>query len=156
MLTGLIGAQLLGKDMPVSLDENLWEYAKSTSRSLHGIETLDEQLGVLKNIPLEMQVKMLLSVGKNIGSYRRHILHSAELYQKSDLRQLSKSVSKNTGKLRKLLIYKRNEVMADRIAEMVAEKSLFAAIGAGHLSGGKGVIRLLKKKGLKLSPVHQS
>jgi uncharacterized protein YbaP (TraB family) len=114
---------------------------------------MEEQFQVLEKIPLEEQLKMLLSIGKNIKRYRRHILHSAELYQKSDLRRLSKSVAKNTGKLRKELIYKRNEVMAERIAALASETSIFAAIGAGHLGGGKGVLRLLKKKGLKVKPV---
>ena len=43
--------------------------------------------------------------------------------------------------------------MADKIAEIISEKSLFAAIGAGHLGGKKGVLYLLKKKGFELRAV---
>ncbi|MGB0863917.1 MAG: TraB/GumN family protein [Saprospiraceae bacterium] len=36
---------------------------------------------------------------------------------------------------------------------MVQEQTLFCAIGAGHLSGKKGVLKLLKDKGYKVKPV---
>jgi uncharacterized protein YbaP (TraB family) len=44
--------------------------------------------------------------------------------------------------------------MAHRLNLMVREQSLFAAIGAGHLAGEKGVLRLLKKQGLKLKAIE--
>jgi hypothetical protein len=37
--------------------------------------------------------------------------------------------------------------MADRIAAYASEGPVFFGIGAGHLAGGKGVLRLLKKAG---------
>lgn len=153
MVTGLIGSQLLGKEMPQSLDEYLWNFAKNNDKNLLGIETFDEQMEVLEKIPLRTQVKMLLGLSSNINSFRKHTLHLAELYQNGEFQRLSKSVKKNAKGLRKLLLYHRNEVMADRIFELVKSETLFAAVGAGHLGGGKGVIRLLKKKGLTLKPV---
>ncbi len=156
MLTGLIGAQILGKEMANSLDEHLWKFAKSESKSLHGIETFEEQMGVLEKIPLKTQVKMLLDLTSNIKRYRQHALKTADLYQQGEFQRLSRTVKKNAGGLRKLLLYHRNEVMAERIYELAKTTTLFAAVGAGHLGGGKGVIRLLKKEELKLFPVHQS
>lgn len=153
MLTGLIGSQLLGKEMPQSLDEYLWNFAKSNDKNLLGIETFDEQMEVLEKIPLPTQVNMLLGLSSNIKSFRQHTLHLAELYQQGEFQRLTKSVKKNAKGLRKLLLYQRNEIMAERIFELVKTETLFAAIGAGHLGGGKGVVRLLKKKGLTLKPV---
>ena len=153
MLTGLIGSQLLGKEMPEPLDQYLWDYAKACGKSLLGIETLAEQLAILEKIPLGLQLKMLLGLGRNVKQFRQRTFHSAKLYQQGELQRLSKSVIKNAGKLRKVMIYRRNEVMADRVFELVQQNSLFAAIGAGHLGGGKGVIRLLKKRGVRMLPV---
>ena len=75
-------------------------------------------------------------------------------YEEANIQQLYKSVRKSAKGLRKLLLYNRNIIMADRIAEMAAEQSICVAIGAGHLGGSKGVLRLLKQRGLKLSPVQ--
>ena len=43
--------------------------------------------------------------------------------------------------------------MANRITGMIQESSSFIAIGAGHLSGSKGVLRLLKKNGIDVRQV---
>ena len=154
MLTGLLGSQLLGKQMPHSLDEHLWKYAESHNKTLLGIETLEEQLEILHNIPLDYQVKMLDSLGKNISRFRQNTLYAANLYQQGALKRLSKSVIKNAGKLRKVMVYQRNEIMAKRIHALAKKQSLFVTVGAGHLGGGKGVLRLLKKSGLRVSPVR--
>ncbi len=153
LLTGLISAQLLGKEMPKPLDEQLWAFASSRSKRLLGIETFEEQMDILEKIPLDAQVKMLTGLISRLNNFRRHTLHMADLYQKGELQRLSKSVLKNAKGFRKILLYHRNEVMADRIFELIQTTSLFTAIGAGHLGGGKGVIRLLKAKGVRLRPV---
>jgi uncharacterized protein YbaP (TraB family) len=46
--------------------------------------------------------------------------------------------------------------MANRIAEFTNQHTIFAAIGAGHLGGKKGVLRLLKKKGFTVKPIKMS
>lgn len=156
MLLGLVSGQLLDKDMPESLDEHLWKFAEAENKAMEGIETLAEQMAVLEKIPLGMQVKMLLDLGRNPQNFRRHLLHMTSLYQNGELQRLSKSVNKNARGLRKILLYQRNETMAGRIFHLAKKGSIFAAVGAGHLGGGKGVIRLLKKKGLKVKPVGQA
>jgi len=57
------------------------------------------------------------------------------------------------GKLRKMMIDDRNFIMADRIAKMTSQQTAFVAVGAGHLGGKKGVLRLLKLKDIKLKPI---
>ena len=55
--------------------------------------------------------------------------------------------------LRSLLIYERNERMAARFAELAFEKTTFAAVGAAHLDGKKGLLRLLKMGGFSVKHV---
>jgi uncharacterized protein len=47
------------------------------------------------------------------------------------------------------LLDKRNEGMAKKILELAADKKVVAAIGALHLIGDTGVVRLLEKQGYK-------
>ncbi len=51
------------------------------------------------------------------------------------------------------MLYERNEIMARRFVEIASERSLFCAVGAGHLAGEKGMLRQLKKQGFKTTPV---
>ncbi|MBW8683857.1 TraB/GumN family protein [Chitinophaga rhizophila] len=50
-------------------------------------------------------------------------------------------------------LHKRNIEMADNLAALVTRKSVFAAVGAAHLSGSGGIIALLKSKGFRVNPV---
>ena len=154
MTVNLVTEQLLGRDMPEPLDQHLWAFAKKQGKSLHGIETLEEQLQVLRKISLEEQMKMLEGLCSNIGNFRHYLLRLAALYEASEVQALYKMVKKNSKSLRPMMIYQRNEVMASRIASMVRERRMFLAIGAAHLGGGKGVLRLLKKQGFKLAPMQ--
>ena len=43
--------------------------------------------------------------------------------------------------------------MAEKIASLANSGSVFCSIGAGHLSGQKGVLRLLRNKGYVLKPI---
>lgn len=154
MVVNLATENLLGQEMPEALDQHLWAFAKKREKALHGIETLQEQMEVLGKISLEAQVKMLAGLCKNIGRFRQYLLRLAELYEASEVQQLYKMVKKNSRELRGLMLYRRNEIMAERIGALVKGQTIFVAIGAAHLSGGKGVLRLLKKQGLKISPAQ--
>lgn len=145
---------LLAQDMPDPLDQHLWNFAKNQGKSLHGIETFQEQMEVLKKITLEDQLKMLSGLCRNIGRFRQYLRRLAELYEASEVQQLYKMVKKNSKGMRPLMLYRRNEVMAERILSLVQQQRVFTAIGAAHLGGSKGVLRLLKKGGLTITPIQ--
>jgi len=44
--------------------------------------------------------------------------------------------------------------MTDRIIELAIKQPLFCAIGAGHLAGKSGILRLLKQQGLTIKPIN--
>lgn len=153
VLVNLATERLLSQDMPDALDQYLWGFANAANKSLHGIETLQEQMEVLRKIPLESQLKMLSDTCRSISKFRHYLHLIAAHYEAGDIRQLYKMVKRNTKDLRPLMIYHRNEVMAERILGLAGQQTMFVAIGAAHLAGGKGVLRLLKKAGCKLSPM---
>jgi uncharacterized protein YbaP (TraB family) len=108
----------------------------------------------MSKISVENQLKSMLKTFKSFKQFRRQVLKMAELYEKADIQQLYQSSKKSAGSERKLLIYDRNKIMADRIAIMVSEQTIVCAIGAAHLAGKKGVLRYLKMKGLEVKPVQ--
>ncbi len=149
----LINEQLLAKDMPMSLDEQLSTYAKAQNKICLGVETLAEQMDLLEKIPLKHQLKSLRVMMEKMKNHRRQLLKLGALYSTGDPIRIYKATRAGAGGLRKLLIFDRNRIMADRIAKLCQEHSIFVAIGAGHLAGGKGVLRFLKHKGLSLRPI---
>ncbi len=139
-----------GQISHLPLDQYLWEFAKQHEKNLLGIETLEEQLRVLEKIPLNRQVQNLVHLSRNIGGHRRQVARTDRLYAEGDPEKIYRSTRKKGGAVRKLLLFDRNRIMAERILRMSAEQPTFFAIGAAHLAGGKGVLRLLKHQGCKV------
>ena len=156
MVVNMISEQILSDERDVNLDRWLWDYATLKGKITLGIETSCEQIEILHKIPLDYQLKALRDVTKNIGSFKKQHTKLTEMYMRQDIRQLYKSTKKNLGKMRALMLYDRNALMTERIVKTVHEQTLFAAVGAAHLSGKYGVIRLLKTEGLKVKPVRIS
>ena len=153
LITNFMAERMMAQDMAVSLDEMLWNYSEEKDKVMLGIESYQEQLEIMEKIPLELQIKSLLRSIKKIKQFRKGTLKMIDVYQQGDIYKLHKLAKRSVGSLRKILLYNRNRVMAERINYMIREQSIFVAIGAGHLAGGKGVLRLLKKKGVKLEAI---
>ena len=149
----MLAEVVLGKNGAVGMDQYLFNYASSINKEISGVERVEEQGIVMKRIPLDAQIKSLKDISRNPKAFRRNIKKMNDLYQKGDLHNLHRKAKRSLGKMRKPLLWDRNRIMSDRITDLITETSAFIAIGAGHLGGGKGVIRLLKQKGFQLSRV---
>lgn len=147
-------SQLLSKDMPVALDEHLWRYAKENGIPGIGIETYQEQLQILSQIPMEQQLKDLLSICQNMKAYRRKVTKLSTVYASGDIFRIYRAAKKSASGVREELLYRRNVIMANRMASLARQEPVFFAVGAGHLAGGKGVLRYLKRHGAKIRPVN--
>lgn len=154
ILTNVLIESILAREMAVSMDEFLWRFASDNDKIRLGVETYQEQIAILRKIPIDAQVKSLIDTSKNFKKFRKKVLKTTELYKEQDIQALYKSTKKSLGKLRKLMLYDRNALMAERIGKMIVEQPTVAAIGAAHLAGKKGVLRLLKQQGFKVKPVN--
>ncbi len=69
--SALTGA-LMDDSAPASLDETLWQYARSLGKPTTGVETFAEQIEILRSIPFEVHAKNLgwllkITAAKNAG-----------------------------------------------------------------------------------------
>jgi uncharacterized protein len=149
-LIEVITEQAMSDDHPFFLDAHLWAYAKEREKTLLGLETRQEQQDVLLDIPLDKQVKMLRDTGKNPARFRASLHRMAAWYEAGDLKSLYRASRQSAGNLRKPMLYDRNRLMAERMDELLRRQTVFCAVGAAHLWGGKGILRLLKQKGFSL------
>ncbi len=144
---------LLAEEASHSLDETLWEYAKSIGKKTTGVETFEEQLQTLRNIPFDQHLKSLTWLLKNYSRQKRRMKKMLRWYQAGNLNQLYQAAKKDAKGMRKVLLFKRNKLMAKRFADIATKDSLFCAVGAGHLAGQKGLLRLLKKQGFRVQSI---
>ena len=154
LLVNLVHDNLLPADQPYSLDRYLWDYAIRMNKVTTGLETVEQQALVLHKIPLEDQIKDLLYLGKHIGKERRELFKMVDIYASGDYQALFKAAKKHVGGARKILLYDRNIFMVARLLELIESNSVFCAVGAAHLGGQNGMLRLLKKAGIKPQPLE--
>lgn len=132
----------------LKLDEFIWQYALEHGKRTAGVETIEEQVRVMKEIPISYDFELIKKWSKNIPKMNRQIKSLLKAYFLQDIQALYRGSSKSIGPLKKLLLFDRNRVMADRLYQWHLEESSFFSFGTGHMGGAKGVLNLLKQKGL--------
>lgn len=150
LIVNVVAEAILTKDYGLPLDMHLWKIAKIHGKVRAGAETYEAQQKVMRKIKLKDQLKMVKDIAKNPSKYRKSILRMAKLYEEEKIVTLYNSGKKSLGKYKKILLTKRNRIMAERFKTFSSESSTFMAVGAGHLAGGTGILKLLKDQGWRL------
>ncbi len=153
LLFNVISEAQFNSDNNLALDSALYSMAEKMNKIMLGLETFDAQISVFSKVDIKEQCRSLKGLATNFRKFRREINKSAELYIQGDLQKLVANTKKTIGSMRRILLYERNVTMANNFIDIASQHSLFAAVGAGHFGGQKGVLRLLKLKGCKLQPV---
>ena len=133
------------------------DYADTTHKSIEGLESLEFQISIFDTIPYSIQAKALVSQLKNDEKDKDGFQKLIQFYQAQNLEALSSEIQNDDSELKPyldLLLYKRNEKWIPKMETLMSQGSCFFAVGAGHLSGPKGVLQLLKNKSYKVSPVQ--
>ena len=154
IFTNIFVGSVLSNDRLQALDDTLWQFARENGRILRGIETFEEQIEILKKLPLDGQIKGLRDLISHFSATRRELLRTTRWFEQAEIEKLYKAARRSMKGNRRLMIFDRNQKMAQRIAALVAENgSVCAAIGAGHLWGERGVLNLLRRQGFVVKPV---
>jgi uncharacterized protein YbaP (TraB family) len=146
------------------LDRVLVNEAVRTGKSIHALETVDEQIAALDGMPRETQLVLLKKVIADYAALQEAIHRLVEAYLARDLEalwRLNAQALADDGDLRphnelflRYLLYDRNERMAERLAPLIAQGSVFAAFGALHLYGERGIPSLLARRGFSVEVLY--
>lgn len=139
----------------VSVDVYLRQRAQWNGLDVYSLETLEEQAHVLRAIPIRKQYDELLAVVQgSLGEEDLFLLEN--LYLKQELSALYTYTLKHSewkNGMDSVLLDRRNELMVERMQDIMANQSTFTAVGAAHLPGKNGLIELLRKEGYRLTPI---
>jgi uncharacterized protein YbaP (TraB family) len=153
LTTNLIAELCLHSDHALPLDTYLWEFATETGKELKGLESFHEQMTIMNQISMDVQMKGLKVLVSNPKKFKQSLRQLMHYYQEEDIDKLYQVSKRSIGKLRKILLYQRNLKMANTAHLFCQKKSSFITLGAAHLSGKKGVLRLMKQRGYRIKPV---
>jgi uncharacterized protein len=161
MLSASLIAQQATKsscDNMVAMEQLIMQEAKEADKKIKGLETMNYQLAIFDKIPYKLQAKQLyqmISRGTDTAG-AGELKALTDAYRSQQLEKLEEMTMKEDMGIQnftELLLYNRNENWAKKLQDLMMDKSLVVAVGAGHLPGKRGVINLLRQAGYKVEPV---
>ncbi len=134
--------------------------ATEKDKKVIGLETVDQQISILfGNGSLQRQADVLVETILKKDSALNEIKHINSLYKAGKIEELV-NISSHRGDIIDMtdeeyaaLIDNRNAAWAERLPKLMLDSSCFIAVGAMHLGGKKGLIKLLEKEGYRVTPV---
>jgi uncharacterized protein len=146
-------------DNMVAMEQLIMQEAKDADKKIKGLETMNYQLEIFDKIPYKLQAKQLYEMIAKSGdtSDGNDLAALTNAYKSQQLEKLEEMTVKDDMGIKnftELLLYKRNEAWAKKLDELMGDRSLVVAVGAGHLPGKRGVINLLRLAGYKVEPVR--
>lgn len=156
-LSSTIMSSFMGKDV-ASYEFTFMSMTKEAKKELKGLETVEDQMSVFDSIPYEDQLDELVEMLEDPSETKELYAKMVEKYKSENINDLFDYMDDffdNDQKMIDKLLFDRNENWVKKIPEISKDKKILYAVGAGHLGGEKGVIRLLKNKGFKVTPVFE-
>lgn len=143
------------------MDFSLSLRAAGAGLEVVGLETLEQQLSFLENMPMEQQVALLDQALADYDKVSEVHLRLIDRYLAGDLQALRSLADVQLNELdpdtrayfTSKGIDERNQRMLARLLPMLRESRVFVAVGALHLPGEEGLIALLRQEGFELTPL---
>jgi uncharacterized protein YbaP (TraB family) len=155
-LVALLYPKMMNCPTPAGVEEELLKVAKQDKKEIKGLETMQFQASVFDSIPYEWQAKELLKNIDSFAFYKQEFADMVRLYKNQQLDSMQTMVGASefgSDKYEDLLLNDRNKKWVGKLKNIMKTESVFIAVGAGHLTGDKGLIRLLQKEGYKVDPL---
>jgi uncharacterized protein YbaP (TraB family) len=139
-----------------SYEQRLMDMAKKGKKEVVGLETVEEQFGIFDRIPDTTELRMVMDMIDDFGTQRRQFSEMSQLYRKRDLDGLGAMIqsSPDMAGMEDVMLWDRNKRWIPTMEKAMSSSPVLFAVGAGHLPGEEGVIRLLRKAGYRVEPVE--
>lgn len=157
MINSMFIPKLLGCPMK-SIETELVKISKEQKEEIFGLETVDDQLAAFDKIPNSIQVEELVKSAKNnLENEKEEMNKMLAIYESEDIEAMlaimDESESSMFADYSDILLNNRNKNWIPIIEKVSKEKPTFYGVGAAHLAGENGVIKLLRKQGYTVEAV---
>ncbi|MGE3802603.1 MAG: TraB/GumN family protein [Candidatus Kapaibacterium sp.] len=131
--------------------------AKEDGKETSGLETIEEQMGFLKEMAGEDTDLFIRTMLEQVAPEADMFDNLVDAWLKGDLKGLEHQLNdsmKETPGMRDLLLTQRNKKWVPQIEDYLNdEEDYLVIVGAGHLVGDDSVIDLLRKRGVKVKRI---
>jgi uncharacterized protein YbaP (TraB family) len=153
-LNALVEGSSLGQlENSTSVEMELYQRALAKNKRTGGLETMAFQMSIFDSIPYQDQARMLIESIQLKETQPDALQNLINLYQKGAVEELYQLVSEENEKITRIMIHQRNSNWVKQMENKMEMQSGLYAVGAGHLGGPKGLIKLLLDKGYLVQPI---
>lgn len=140
--------------MTTFLDAYLFDVARRQGKWTGGIEDLSDQKFLIDRLFDVSDLDWL--AGETGKDSKSPVETLVQLYINDDINGIDQLYGQQDSAYKDMLLIKRNIKMARRMDSLSSIRSTVFAVGAAHLPGQDGVIKLLQQKGFAVQPVFSS
>ncbi len=142
------------------LDASFQQDATKAGKKVGGLETVQSQMDILFNKPLRRQAEDLYCFLSNPAKAERQAKELIAAYTAQDLDTVLRLMEEKEGtkcdptpEEMAQLLYDRNHNWAKQMPALMQAAPTLFVVGAGHLPGEQGLIKLLQGKGYTVEPL---
>ncbi|WP_162897076.1 MULTISPECIES: TraB/GumN family protein [Chromobacterium] len=151
--------QRMGQQAQHSREEMLLEMARAARRPVLALETAGEQSRLLFEMPAPALREWVRQSAEwqGVEEADRYYRELTKAWERGDLDALQAMVAlpgypRLSAWTQHEMLDRRNLTMARRIDELASSRRLLVAVGALHLAGQQGLVKLLRQRGYRVSP----
>ena len=156
VVTRIVGSTVFStKDFrrDLGIENHFFRMAKDAGKPTGGLETLEDQLKIEDQMPLKMQ-ETFLREALTIATAReteKAFLHLVKSWHRGDMKALENIIEgqkKKNPRYHRELLTNRNKRWIPQFESFLQEnQNVLVIVGAAHLLGNDGLLRLLSEKG---------
>lgn len=144
-----------GLDPTNGIDMQVMEITHDANTDIRGLETAQRQLDALKQAQGEAgEQEIIETMFEEIDLAKQQVVDMEQYWQDGDLDALMDMITEYMApEMVEELLEKRNQEWVKILNEEATSGTHFVAVGAGHLGGEQGLIKLLEQQGATVEKV---
>lgn len=158
----MIELQKLGYQPALGIDHHFLTKAHESNTPVVELETAESQIELLSGFGKEMEDKFLLQTLVGLDELAKTMETAAAAWKAGDVERLQEELLekplREAPEVKPVMVKmfdERNVKMAEKIDGFLnGDEPHFVVVGAGHMVGDKGLVKLLEDKGYKVEQVR--
>ncbi len=144
-----------GMDPAQGVDHVLRDRAEKAGKAVEGLETAEQQLRMLADMPEPMQIDFLRQSLDEVAQGPARLRELIDAWRRGDTDTIARiedeDLRKDSPELYDRMLVQRTQAWARTIAERMRQPGItFVAVGAGHLAGPDSLQKQLEKLGVEV------
>lgn len=157
MLDAFLEVRRAGASTDMAMDIALQQRAKALGKEVRALETAEQQVRMLMGTPVAEQLEALMESVRAPEAAQAVSDSLVAAYRCQDLEAIGRLLARGMREAyAERMVYARNRAWAAVLVPEMRCRSVFVAVGAGHLVGPEGLLAMLRSAGFDVSPVGGS